>query len=699
MQTDHFLFEVGTEELPAKGLSKLVNALCDNMAQNLIKAELKFSHIKTYAAPRRLAVLIQDLIAKQPDRKIERKGPALAAAFDTEGKATPALQGFLRSCNTTLDQTQQENDRIVYCYQETGKTIEELLPDIIRKAIANLPISKPMRWGNSTEHFLRPVHWIVLLYGETVISTNIFGIQTNRFTYGHRFHHPHAIELKHAADYASILKSSGFVIADSTERKNIICQQINDLMKNDCQAIIDAELLDEVAGLVEWPVALIAHFDNSFLNVPREALISAIQNHQKSFPIVDCHNQLLSQFITVSNINSTHPVEVIKGNERVMRARLADAKFFFETDCQQKLIARLEQLKHVTFQAKLGNLYEKSERIAKLAEFIAQKLSINTEYARRAGWLCKADLVTNMVGEFPELQGIIGYYYAKHDEENNEVTIAIRDHYFPQNALATANELTQYAAAIALADKLDTLAGIFGINQAPTSDKDPFALRRAAIGVLRILIEKQLPLNLVELITQAQNNYKYNLVNTDTQAQLHTFILERLPALYHDYNISHDMLVAVLAINNEIPLDFHHRLLALRDFCALPGASALVEANKRANNLLVKAGELVSFGDIDALTQVDSALFKDENEQKLYNSLVKLNKLLKENNNQTASAENYLYLLTQLSTLQTPIAAFFDSVMVMDENEKLRHNRLSLLAALRSLFLHIADISLVQFKS
>jgi len=687
MVKQNCLFEIGTEELPPKSLKTLAIALMENIKQGLQKVELTFTDIKYYATPRRLAVFISDLNSQQPDREVEKKGPAVKAAYDADGKPTPALEGFARSCNTAIDKLTEENGRLVCRYREKGKSVQELLPIILNDAITGLPIPKPMRWSNRETQFVRPVQWVVLLYGSKVISTEILGHKTGNISYGHRFMSPKAIKLKKPEDYIKALKKA-YVLADFAERRQLIQQQAEKIAaKKQSQAMMKDALLDEVTGLVEWPVALLADFEKEFLKVPHEALVAAMEEHQRCFPLEDKNQQLLPYFITVSNIESKDPKEVIRGNERVMRARLADAKFFFETDCKVSLSDRIENLKQVVFQAKLGTLFDKAQRIAKLAGVIAK-----TKFAEIAGMLCKADLVTTMVGEFPELQGVMGYYYAQKDGEPDVVQNAIYEHYLPRYAGDVLPDSPE-GCAVALADRIDTLVGIFGINQIPTGDKDPFGLRRAAIAVIRILIEKQLNLNLAELIQAAHKNYQVALPNPDVEKQVHAFILDRFNAWYQDQAITPDTLSAVLAVTDQMPLDVHHRVLALQQFRQLPEAAALAEANKRASNLLSKSGLKNLFERNNVLDQINVQLLGHDSEKQLYDTLKQLNVHL-DADAQTQDA--YITHLKKLATLQKPVAYFFDSVMVMDEDEKLRHNRLALLAALRQLFLQVADISLLQ---
>lgn len=692
---NNFLFEIGCEELPSKSLIPLSKALVENLTQGLTKAGLEFGDIKPYATPRRLAVIIKDLAAEQPDQNVERKGPAKTAP-------TAALEGFLRSNNITADQLIEENGRVIYRFTEKGKSIQELMPEIINKAIAELPIPKPMRWGDSDTQFIRPVHWAVMMYGDKIIPATILGLATSNKTYGHRFHHPEVIELKNSDEYETKLEKA-FVIANFVERQKKIIDALRNLEKEKSGVIRGSEeLLNEVTSIVEWPIALTGSFDESFLKTPKEALIAAMQDHQKCFPIQQ-NESLLPYFITVSNIDSKDKSVVIHGNERVINARLSDAKFFYETDCKQTLENRLEMLKQVVFQAKLGTLYEKSKRISKLAKFIAyklnitQKLHIDPEQAKQAGLLCKADLASNMVNEFPELQGVMGYYYALNDKKETEIAIAIRDQYVVYPREDKLN--TPISWCVALADRLDTLVGIFGINQAPTGDKDPFGLRRAAITILAILIKKNLSLNLLELIKETATGIGQPVAfEKALENKVYEFILERLPGYCQNpvldqeeaaqLKITPDVISAVLVVANHKPFDTYKRIKELQKVSALPEIAALAEANKRANNLLKKSGLAEQFNN-NALEKIDNKLFKHDSEQQFYDALKSIQ----------ISGEDYFASLTQLATLQKPVANFFDNVMVMDEDEKLRNNRLALLAALRQLFLQIADISLLQNQS
>jgi len=689
MQHD-FLLEIGAEELPAKSLESLGKTLADNIQQGLNKEALSFAGIEFFATPRRLAVLVKQLQEQQPDRAMERRGPAIKAAYDAQNQPTPALTGFARSCGVDITQLEKQETPqgtwLIHRYTEKGKSIHELMPAIVTQAIANLPITKPMRWADTETQFARPVQWIVILYGSKIIKAEILGLTANYISHGHRFHHPQPIIITEANQYAELLEKKAYVIADFARRRNIIHQQIIQIAQTaGGTAVIDQDLLNEVTGIIEWPVALLVHFDKIFLTVPKEALISAMQHHQKSFPVVGKDQQLLPVFITISNIESLNRDEVIQGNARVMRARLSDAKFFYETDCKITLAERLPELKNIVFQAKLGSVYDKSQRISQLASYIAEKINANQQQAERAGLLAKTDLISNMVNEFPELQGIMGDYYARHDQEPTEVATAIREHYLPRFAGDVLPETTA-GCALALADRLDTLVGIFGINQAPTGDKDPFGLRRAAVGILRILVEKQLNINLLELLEKAANNYPMPLPNANAVAQTFDFIYERFRAWYQEHNISADVFAAVYAKRPASPFDFALRIKAVSEFRQLPQATALIAANKRVSNLLVKENQQNLTGEIV------NALLQESAEQQLTQAL-------SEKNTQVTplyQTANYTAALTELAGLQPVIDTFFDKVMVMVEDQKLRHNRLLLLNKLRELFLQVADISLLQ---
>jgi glycyl-tRNA synthetase beta chain len=689
------LFEIGCEELPPKFLLRFIKDLTQLIQQGLQHAKLTHGAVRYFASPRHLAIMVSDLVVSQPDYIAEKKGPNLANAFNDAGEPAPAALGFARACKVSIEQLERsETGFLIYRYQVSGQTATELLPIICQEACAKLPIPRTMRWGNYSTQFIRPVHWVVLLYGADVIPAEILGCQTDRITYGHRFHHPGKISLKSPGEYESILLDEGRVIVDFSKRKEEIRQQVIALSESiNATPILEDDLLSEVTGLVEWPVALCAKFDAEFLKIPPESLMSAMKTHQKSFPLLDKQNNLLPHFITIANIKSENEQEVIVGNQRVMHARLADAAFFYHADCKHRLESRLDNLKLIVFQAKLGTLFDKSQRIASLAEIIARN-SNNENLAYRAGLLCKTDLVTDMVKEFPELQGIMGYYYAKHDSEHLSVAQAIREHYLPRFA-GDQLPATAVGDAVALADRLDTLIGVFGIQQLPTGDKDPFGLRRAALGVLRILIEHAHPLNLATLLHEACRGYQQPLPNDNVIPQVQQFIIDRLHAWYSDQAISTDTLTAVLEAESgmDIPLDIHRRVLAVHEFKQIPAAKALAVANKRAANILIKTDQSEFFSAKEPWLYVDETLFEQDAECVLYGAI----KQLLANDEQRKGAQiNYSALLNQLASLREPVDQFFDGVLVMCDDEKLRLNRLALLASVRKLFLKVADISKLQ---
>lgn len=692
---DDLLIEIHTEELPPKSLLKLADAFHTLLIERLQKAELAFDESRFFASPRRLAVLVNKLAAKQPDQSIERKGPAYQAAFDAAGNPTPACVGFAKSCGVmpadlAVIKTEQ-GEWMGYQQQVAGKTIQALLPGLLEQTLAALPIAKRMRWGQGDAvQFVRPVHSIILLYGETVIPATLLDCKAGQTTTGHRFLAPGVLTIKKASDYADILKNEGYVIADFNERRELIREQATACLKQTvggrAHVLISSEaLLDEVTGLVEWPTPLCGQFDAAFLDLPQEVLTSSMQDHQRYFPVVDDNEKLLPYFITISNIISKHPERVIHGNERVLRARLSDAAFFYTTDKQESLADRLERLKGIVFQAKLGTLHDKATRLSQLAAFIATRVQANEQHAARAGLLAKSDLTTNMVGEFPELQGVMGRYYAQHASEAEDVTIAMQEQYQPRFAGDTIPQ-NRLGQVLAIADKLDTLVGTFGINQIPTGDKDPYGLRRAALGVLRILIEGRLSLDLKEVTEKAAALYAVKLDNQDAIPQLLTFFQERLRVWYQEQGITPDIFASVAALNLSNPLDMHERIQAVQAFKQLDAALALSVANKRVSNLLAKYVDAMS---TDAL---DPAQFEHASETTLATALSDKQKAV----TQLYDAGKYDEVLLQLAELREPVDDFFEHVMVMTDDVKRRENRILLLKQLRSLFLKVADIALLQ---
>lgn len=693
MSTRDFLVELGTEELPPKALRKLSDAFTSGIVTRLEQAGLKFGTHQSFAAPRRLALLIKDLETSQPDKASERRGPAIQAAYDTSGNPTPAAQGFARSCGVKFSalETLETNKGawLVHRSIEQGKPTSELLPAIVSATLDELPIPKRMRWGASRTDFVRPVQWLAMLLGDDVIDCEILGLKAGRETRGHRFHCNENLTINTPAHYQQLLAETGFVVADYASRMETIRQQvIAEATRLGGIAVIDEDLLEEVASLNEWPVALAGRFDEAFLAVPSEALISSMKEHQKYFHMVDSEGALMPYFITVSNIQSKDPAAVIAGNEKVIRPRLADAEFFFETDKKTTLDARRENLKTVVFQKDLGSVFNKTERIARLASYIAECEGGNAEHASRAGELCKSDLVSEMVLEFPELQGIMGMYYAHHEGEPEDVASALDEQYMPRfsgDQLPT----TLTSCAVAIADKLDTIVGIFGINQPPSGSKDPFALRRATLGVLRIIVEKQLKLDLKSLIEQATLGYQTQGVELPAGAALTDtvleFMLERFRAWYSDAKIPVEVFLSVRALKPTRPHDFDQRVQAVSRFIALPEATALASANKRVSNILAKAEGAV----IPA--EVNSSLLHEEAEQAL--STV-LSTVISEVEPMLANSD-YSAAMSRLATLKEPVDNFFDKVMVNADDEAVRLNRYALLQQLRNLFLHVADISLL----
>ncbi|MFW1664471.1 glycine--tRNA ligase subunit beta [Acinetobacter ursingii] len=682
------LFELGCEELPPKSLKTLRDALQAETIKGLTDAGLNFATVEAYAAPRRLALKIVDVDSAQADTQKRFDGPALQAAYDSEGKPTKALEGFIRGQGIEANQVSTfqagKVEKVCYYKDIKGQSLDELLPDILQTALDNLPIAKRMRSAASRTEFVRPVKWVVLLKDDQVIPATIQDHSASNVTYGHRFHAPEAITLPHANDYLTALENA-YVVADFAKRQATIQQQVKTLADEvNASAIVPADLLDEVTALVEWPVALRASFEERFLAVPQEALITTMQDNQKYFCLVNSEGKLQPYFITISNIESKDPTQIIEGNEKVVRPRLSDAEFFFLQDQKQPLASRKDKLANMVFQAELGTLWDKSQRIAKLASQIATLTQGDSAAAEQAGLLAKCDLTSELVGEFPELQGTAGTYYARLQGLPSEVADAIAEQYLPRFSGDVLPQ-TQTGTALALADRLDTLVGIFGIGQAPTGSKDPFSLRRAAIGVLRLLIEKELDLPLVELTKIASENYHGKLREpVKAQHEALNFIEARYRAMYEDQGVAIDVIQSVKALSPKSPLDFDHRVKAVNHFKTLPEAQALAAANKRVANILAKEGQIV--GD------VDTSLLVEDAEKALFAALQNVTPVVQP----LLEAHNYTDALSQLASLRAPIDAFFDNVMVMAEDPKLKANRLRLLAQLRGLFTAIADVSMLQ---
>ncbi len=687
-QAADFLVELGTEELPPKALTTLAQAFHDQLVSRVKDAELEFSDSEWFATPRRLAVRINDLQLQQKDKQVERLGPAVAAAFDGDGNPKPAATGFAKSCGVEVEQLQRiatdKGERLAFNATVNGEPCEKLLPNMISEALGKLPIPKAMRWGNSSAEFIRPPHWLLMLLGGSVIDAEILELKSSNKTYGHRFHAPAAITVTAPEDYEELLREAKVDVSFQSRKANIRQQVEAIAQEKNAIAVIEEDLLEEVAALVEWPVALSGKFDEEFLQVPSEALIATMQKDQKYFHLLDSKGKLLPYFITIANIESSQTLSVISGNERVIRPRLADAKFFYDTDCKSKLADSVEKLKSIVFQNKLGTIYDKTQRVKTVASWIADHLNCSRDDAERAAELCKCDLVTNMVYEFPELQGIMGRYYATNDGESSEVASAMDEVYKPRFAGDSLPD-TQTGLALALADRIDTLVGIFGIGQAPTGAKDPFALRRAALGVLRILVEKELTLNLDQLLDASLQSFDSIQLQSDTKEQIQQFFEARLHAWYQDQGYTPQVITAVTSMGLSQPLDINLRIKAVAEFNKMEASEALSAANKRVGNILSKS-EHTEFG------TVDPRLLQQKEEVDLHNQLSAISTQVE----QKVNTGDYSEALKLLAGLRDTIDAFFDKVMVNVDDEAVKLNRLALLNQLRDLFLSIADVSLLQ---
>ncbi|MCT8869091.1 glycine--tRNA ligase subunit beta [Shewanella xiamenensis] len=688
MNFENLLIELGTEELPPKALRKLAESFLANFTEELIKADLAFKSAVWYAAPRRLAINVTELALAQADKIVEKRGPAVSSAFDAEGKPTKAAEGWARGNGITVDQAERlvtdKGEWLVYNAKVEGVETKSLIAAMAQRALDKLPIPKPMRWGSSKTQFIRPVHTATMLLGSELIEGELLGIKSARNVRGHRFMGT-GFELDHADNYLTLLKEKGKVIADYESRKALIKADAEKAAaKIGGTADIEDDLLEEVTSLVEWPVVLTASFEEKFLNVPSEALVYTMKGDQKYFPVFDDAGKLLPNFIFVANIESKDPAQIIAGNEKVVRPRLADAEFFFNTDKKHTLESRLPSLETVLFQQQLGTLKDKVTRISALAAFIAEQTGANAVDAARAGLLSKTDLMTNMVMEFTDTQGTMGMHYARLDGETEAVALAMEEQYKPKFSGDTV-PTAAVSCAVALADKLDTLVGIFGIGQAPKGAADPFALRRAAIGVLRIIVENKLPLDLVTLIAKAQELHGINLSNANASDEVLEFLMARFRAWYQDKGIDVDVILAVLARRPTRPADFDSRINAVSHFRSLEASSALAAANKRVSNILAKVeGELP--------TAINSALLAEAAEQALAAKLAELQPLLAP----LFANADYQQALTLLASLRESVDQFFEDVMVMADDEALKNNRLALLNNLREQFLHVADISLLQ---
>lgn len=683
MSAQDFLVELGTEELPPKALATLGDAFLAGIEKGLQAAGLNYAAKSVYAAPRRLAVLIRQLDVQQPDRSINIDGPPRQAAFDAEGNPTQAALGFAKKCGVELAEIDQSGAKLRFSQHIPGKATLGLLPTIVEDSLNDLPIPKRMRWGASREEFVRPTQWLVMLLGDQVVDCTILAQQAGRESRGHRFHHPENVVITTPANYVEDLRKA-YVLADFSERRELIAKRIAELaMQQEGSAIVPPALLDEVTALVEWPVPLVCSFEERFLEVPQEALITTMQDNQKYFCLLDSEGKLLPRFITVANVESRDPKQIVEGNEKVVRPRLTDAEFFFKQDKKQPLETFNERLKNVVFQAQLGTVYDKAERVSKLAAFIAPLIGGDAQRAGRAGLLSKCDLATEMVGEFPEMQGVAGYYYALNDGEPQDVAMALNEQYMPRGAGAELPQ-TLTGAAVAIADKLDTLVGIFGIGMLPTGSKDPYALRRAALGVLRILIEKQLDLDLTGAAEFAVKQFGAKVKAGGLAEQVLEFIFDRLRARYEDEGIDVATYLSVRALKPGSALDFDQRVQAVQAFRKLPEAEALAAVNKRVSNLLSKAEGAIA-------EQVEPKYFDNANEFSLYSAIQQADQAVQP----MAAARQYSESLARLAALRDPVDAFFEAVMVNAEDAKVRANRYALLSRLRGLFLGVADISLL----
>lgn len=683
-----FLIELGTEELPPKQLRTLAEAFAANFAAELAAADIAHEGVTWFATPRRLALKVANLAESQPDRVVEKRGPAVNVAFDADGKPTKAAEGWARGNGITVEQAERlvtdKGEWLLFKEQVQGQQTASVVVDMAAKALANLPIAKPMRWGDKETQFIRPVKTLTILFGSELIPGEILGVASARTLRGHRFMGEAEFTIESAEQYPAILEERGKVIADYATRKAMIIEGSQQAAQQ-LGGIADLEdaLVEEVTSLVEWPVVMTAKFEEKFLKVPAEALVYTMKGDQKYFPVYDASKKLLPNFIFVSNIESKEPRHIVEGNEKVVRPRLADAEFFFNTDRKRPLVDRLSLLENAIFQQQLGTIKDKTDRITELAGYIAEQIGADVEKSKRAGLLAKCDLMTSMVFEFTDTQGVMGMHYARHDGEAEEVAVALNEQYMPRFA---GDELPSrgVSAAVAMADKLDTIVGIFGIGQAPKGS-DPFALRRASLGVLRILVEYGYQLDLVDLIAKAKSLFGNRLTNANVEQEVIEFMLGRFPTWYQDAGFSIDIIQAVLARNPTKPADFDQRVKAVSHFRALEEAEALAAANKRVGNILAKYdGELGE--------EIDLALLQEDAEKALAEAV----EIMAEALEPAFATGNYQEALSKLAGLRAPVDAFFDNVMVMADDEALKKNRLTLLNKLRNLFLQIADISLLQ---
>lgn len=682
------LFELGTEELPSGSVWPLADALANNLQRNLEKANIKHGEVFRYATPRRLAVLIHDVETTKPGQLLLRRGPAVTASVDAQGQPLPALIGFAKSCGVSIEKlskTQTEKGEW-WIYEATTEDTDtqDLLPALINDAIAQLPIAKPMRWGSGDQSFARPVHWAVLLFGEEVVAADVLGVTTGRQSFGHRFHHPEAVNITRPRAYESQLKEA-FVIADFARRRQMIIEQVQALTRtNELEAVMPEALVDEVTSIVEWPEALLANFEQEFLEVPPEALIAAMQSHQKCFALRDKKGKLLPHFITVANISSSHAKQVILGNEKVMRARLSDAAFFYRQDKRQSLNQYGSMMGSVVFQAQLGSLQDKTLRLQTLMDHLTQPMQLDPKQALRAAQLSKCDLMTGMVGEFPELQGLMGYYYAHHNGEDEAVAHAMNEQYMPRFA-ADQLPTSKLGMALSLADRIDTLVGTFAIGQKPTGVKDPFKLRRHALAVVRLLIAARETLELSSLLSFSRAVYGKQFKEVDNSlTELKPFILERMQSFYQAQGILPEVVLAVRARQDDCFFDIDKRIKALVGFIQLPAAQSLAAACKRVNNLLQQTT-------VSQIDEIKMDLLENDAEKALFKEVQKMEQVVATLYN----AGDYGKILNQLASLREPVDNFFEHVMVMVDNQAVKENRLGILRRLQNLLQGVADISLL----
>lgn len=689
--THDLLIEIGTEELPPASLRDLSDNLCQVIENQLNELGIRYEKGTSYCTPRRLAVLLPKVQSHQEERVVVKRGPSINAAFRPDGLPTKALEGFARSCGVGVEDLSRDISEkgawIIFKSLEGGKTTADLLPRIIEKSLINLPIAKRMRWGEGEEQFVRPVHWVCVAFDDQTVQGVVFGLNITRYTYGHRFHAPEPLEISHAANYPQLLRKHCYVEPHFDTRRQLIIAQLKELADHHGVKVdLPEPLLDEVTSLVEWPSAIYGSFDKEFLSVPAEVLVETMQKNQKYFPIRDLNGKLQSHFIAISNIESKLPEEVIKGNERVIRPRFSDAKFFWNQDLRQPLLDYFDKLEFIVFQDKLGSVADRSRRVAQLSRYIATSIGEDPDLVERAAILSKCDLATSMVFEFPSLQGIMGRYYAEKSSEYPSICAAIEEHYLPRFS-GDALPSTGCGLVLALADRLDLLIGVFGIGHRPTGAKDPYGLRRASIAVIRLLIETELDLNLKTLLESGSLGFKSGVLQPDTTEDVLHYILGRLEGYYLDKGISQDCVQSVMAIGGNVLSQLDRRIRAVQSFKNLPDGLSLAAANKRIANILAKA---VVEEDSSAMPKIE--LFSENAEHRLWDKV----RQLEQASEPLIRQQSFSTFLLHLAELKKDVDFFFDTVMVMDEDKDIRENRLRLLKRLRAIFLHVADISFLH---